>query len=271
MINYNGITYLEGDLILSIQNSIFQSQYGFVEEIGVHRSTPLFLESHYLKIMAKMRVLRMPISMKYTPLFFEDLITSFLSEQKAPVQEGSIKVFIFEDISESKEFNYLLSYQEFTPNSISSYTLDLYNDFYLMRGKHQFVTMQYDRMDRLAKQYAEENGVSGCIFLNNIKELADSNLGNLFFIEANKISTPSLDTGCRDTVIRNKMIEWIKQKEVYTIEEVENSPFTLQKYDAVFTLSVQGIKPISGYRKKSYNISLCNPFIEMFQKGISES
>ncbi len=152
MINYNGNTHTDTDLFLSPNNSIFQSQYGFSDEIGVHKSKPLFLESHYLKIMAKMRVLRMPIPMKYTPEFFEKLIDDFLLKQNVPLQDGSIKVFIFEDINESKEVFYLLSFQEFSYESTNSYTLDLYNDFYLMQGKHQFVSMQYNRMDRLAKQ-----------------------------------------------------------------------------------------------------------------------
>ena len=69
MINFNG-TIVEGKDVLS-QNRGFKYGDAVFETIKYIPGKILFLEEHYFRLMASMRIIRMEIPMKFTMEFFE--------------------------------------------------------------------------------------------------------------------------------------------------------------------------------------------------------
>ena len=223
MIDFNGTYYSKEELILEWTNSIIENGYVVSQYLLMSDARPLFVEEHYLKIIAQMRILRMEIPMSYTPDLFQGVLLKFC--KKLGVNKGVLKLSFFEK-GPSKEIAYSIESLE-APNSKELH-MDLYNDFYIQEGKHRFVNTHFDRLYELSHRYALEQEVDGCFVLNSSKQLADSNLGTIFCIKDQVVSTPSLNSGTRDLVSRNKMMEWIKSDHSFELVEEDTNPFSLQ-------------------------------------------
>lgn len=261
MIDFNGTYCEKEELVLPWSNSITINGYQVNQYILMRDARPLFVEDHYLKTIAQMRILRMKIPMTYTPELFFGVILKFC--KKLSKKDGVLKLSFFE-LTSADDIAYLLEVDDSI--DFKSVEMDLYNDFYIQEGKHRFVNTHFDRLYELSHRFALDQEVDGCFILNSSKKLADSNLGAIFCIKGDKISTPSLNSGTRDLVSRIKMIEWIKSEKSFDLIEEDLTPFALQKQDAVFLFSFRyGILPIKQYRKKSYDVILCTYFEELFK------
>ena len=105
----------------------------------------------------------------------------------------------------------------------------------------------------LGSIYAKENGYHNCLMLNDSKSVAEALDGNIFLVKDNVIQTPPLGDGCIKGVIRKKILGILDQVDTYECLEKSISPFELQQADELFiTNSINGIQPISKYRKKTF-------------------
>ena len=105
---------------------------------------------------------------------------------------------------------------------------------------------------KLKKISKRENDLDNCILLNDKKMVCDFINGNLFYIKNEKIYTPDLKSGCLNGVLRKNLINIIKSNGL-VIEESQISPFDLVSADELFITNViQGILPVTNYRKKTY-------------------
>ena len=77
MINFNGNIVLKDSNILT-ENRSFLYGDGVFETVKIVNGKILFLEDHYFRLMASMRVVRMEIPMNFTMEFFEEQILSLV-------------------------------------------------------------------------------------------------------------------------------------------------------------------------------------------------
>lgn len=265
MIDFNGIYKDKEELVLPWSNKIIQNGYEVSQYVLMRDHRPLFVEEHYLKIISHMRILRMEIPMSYTPDLFYGVILKYC--KKLPEPNGVLKLSFYE-LDPSNDIAYTIELIE--PKVNDTIVMDLYNDFYIQEGKHRFVNTHFDRLYELSSRFAQDQEVDACFILNNNKQLTDSNLGSIFCIKDQIVSTPSLNSGTPDLVSRAKMIELINKDDKYELVEEENTPFALQKQDAVFLFSFKnGLIPVKQYRKKSYEVALCDYFENLFDQSIS--
>ena len=73
MINCNG-TFLPSDICLSASNRGFLYGDGVFETLKVVNNKILFLEDHYFRLMASMRIVRMQIPANFTLEYLEEQI-----------------------------------------------------------------------------------------------------------------------------------------------------------------------------------------------------
>ena len=105
----------------------------------------------------------------------------------------------------------------------------------------------------LGSVYAKENQYDNCLLLNTNKNIVEALNGNLFLVKDNVIKTPPLDDGCLKGIMRKQVLEIIKKIPEFECVEASISPFELQKADELFVTNVvQGIQPISSFRKKTF-------------------
>jgi len=100
-----------------------------------------------------------------------------------------------------------------------------------------------------AKRYAEQSHFDACLLTNPEGNIVEEAEGNVFFVNGKTIYTPSVESGCVDGIIRNKVIEMAKEGGGI-INEVKVIPMSfLREVEEIFiTNDLYGIRWIAGYK-----------------------
>lgn len=262
MINFNG-ELLESNANLSNQNRSFLYGDGVFETLKIVAGKILFLEDHYFRLMASMRIVRMEIPMNFTLEFFEEQIL-LLANKNNCEQSSRARITVFRNegglyLPTDNTVSYLiqttvLEESLYTINK-NVYEVDLYKDFYISQQLLSTLKTTNKMIHITGSIYAKENDLDNCILLNESKNVAEALQGNLFMRINNTLITPPLSEGCLNGIMRKQILRLAKKDSKLEVEERAISPFELQKADELFLTNViKGIQPITKYRKKEFTI-----------------
>ena len=134
-----------------------------------------------------------------------------------------------------------------------SYEVELFKDFWINKDMLSQLKTTNKILNVIAGVYAKENGYENCLLLNGEKHVVEAINGNVFMVQGNTVKTPPLSEGCLNGIIRKKLMEIISSLPDVELEESPINPFELQKSDELWiTNAIQGIIPVTKYRKKQY-------------------
>jgi len=226
--NFNGTILSKNNPLFYNSNRAFKYGDALFETIKVIGLTPIFLEDHYFRLMASMRILRMEIPMNFTLEFFQTEIERTV--QHSSLQNARVRVTVFRDdgglyLPKKNTINYLIEAKDDVSSVKNSYEVDIYKDFYMYSGLLSTLKSTNKLTNVLASIYASENKLDNCILLNEKKNVTEVINGNLFLVKENTIKTPSISEGCIKGIIRKKIIEIVEKLEGFSIIEGEISPF----------------------------------------------
>jgi branched-chain amino acid aminotransferase len=235
------------------------------ETVKILDNKVLFLEDHYFRLMASMRILRMSIPMNFTMEFFESqLIMAAQIENIASSARARMSVYRKEGgyyLPENNAVDFLISVSKIE-NTIyeittQEYEVDIYKDFYISKQLLSTLKTNNKIIHVTGSIYASENDLQNCLLLNDDKNIVEALNGNIFMFKDNILSTPPITEGCLNGIMRKQILEIAKTIAGITIIESSISPFDLQKADELFITNViKGIQPITKYRKKEFEIKL---------------
>lgn len=261
MINFNGELLLSENIKLSSENRGFKYGDSIFETVKVANKKIIFWEDHYFRLMASMRMLRMKIPIEFTLEFLENEILKTVATQNEALNYR-VRLNVYRKdgglyTPKTNKIDYLIEVKETVYQVKTSYTVDLYKDFYNYSGLLSTIKTNNRMLNTLASIFADENDVDNCILLNERKGVVEVTNGNIFVIKDNIIKTPALTEGCIKGITRNKVIEIISKNNDFTLEETTISPFEIQKADEVFITNVIiGIQPVTNYKKKSFKTEI---------------
>ena len=271
MVNFNGKILEANTDFLNEENRGLRYGDALFETIRVVNNKIYFWESHYLRLMASMRILRMEIPMKFTPEFLEEEIFRTLAstEDTAPAYRVKIQVWRKSGgtyTPKNRGVAYMISFQglntPFYTLNQEPYEIELFKDHYIHSGMLSTLKTNNKIVNVLGSIYAEENDYQNCLLLNEKKEIVEALNGNLFLVDGYKIKTPPLESGCLNGILRKQIFAILAKLPDYILEEAPVSPFELQKVDEMFlTNTIVGIQPISKYRKKEYTSKVAKELI----------
>ena len=276
MINFNGNLLANHDSLLSTNRGLLFGD-GVFETLKVVDNKILFLEDHYFRLMAAMRIVRMEIPMNFTLEFIEEQIL-FLLAQNNIQQSARVRFTVFRQdggyyLPQTNKIDYIISCKKLENKdyvfNANEYEIDLYKDFYIT--KHLLSTLKTtNKMVNITGSiFAKENDLDNCLLLNDAKNVVESLNGNLFMLLHNKLVTPPLTEGCLNGIVRKKIIELAQKKLKIEFAETPISPFDLQKADELFiTNIIVGIQPITKYRKKTFTTNLSQQLLTELNKLI---
>jgi branched-chain amino acid aminotransferase len=276
MINFNG-TIVPHDSNSLVQNRAFLYGDAVFETIKIIDTKILFLEDHYFRLMASMRVVRMEIPMNFTMEYLEKQIID-LAKARNIENSARVRITVFRNeggyyLPLNNTITYLI-HAEHLENKLYSidkkeYQVDLYTDFYITKQLLSSIKTTNKILNVTASIYAHENGLDNCLLLNDSKNVTEALQGNIFMLKGNKLSTPPISEGCLNGVMRKQILALAKKIENIEVVEEIISPFDLQKADELFITNViKGIQPISKYRKKEYTNDLANVLLEKLNEFI---
>ena len=266
MINFNGIIKQDNEVLLTSNNRAFKYGDGLFETIKVLNNGVVFAESHYFRLMASMRMLRMEIPMNFTLEFFEEEILKIVEENE--LVNARVRVTVYREdgglyTPKSNKIKYIIEASELKINIEQLYEIELYKDFYINSGLLSTLKTTNKITNVLAGIFAVENDFNNCILLNEKKNVVEAINGNIFIISNGVIKTPSITDGCVKGIMRKKLLDYFNRNNQYTCEEVSISPFDLQKADEVFiTNAIIGIQPVTNYRKKIFETEISKKIME---------
>ena len=257
MINFNGNLISKSTAFLTVNNRAFKYGDALFETLKVEHLNVHFIEDHYFRLMASMRMLRMKIPMRFTLKFLEKEILKTIEENKK--DSARVRLTIYRNngglyTPATNEIAYLIEVSSLDVQIKDNYTVDLFKDYFVYSGLLSSIKTTNKITNVLAGIYASENGLDNCVLLNERKYIAETINGNIFFVKGNVIKTPSIKEGCIRGIIRKQIIEIVSKNKKYELIETEISPFEIQKSDEIFiTNAIIGIQPVTHYKKKSFN------------------
>ncbi len=269
MVNLNG-NLVEQDSVLS-QNRAFLYGDAVFETLKVVNGKVLFMEDHYFRLMASMRIIRMQIPMNFTLENLEQLILELASKNSCS-DSGRVRFTVFRNnggfyLPTDRNVSFLitssrLENKAYTLNE-ESYEVELYKDFYITKQLLSTIKSTNRLINTVGSIFADENGYQNCLLLNEEKNVVEALNGNLFMITGNRLTTPPLSEGCLNGIMRKQILALAKKEEGLEVSEEPISPFDLQKADELFiTNMIKGIQPITKYRKKEFAINWSSILLE---------
>lgn len=260
MVNYNGELLADEKAKLSINNRGFKYGDALFETIKATRTKVIFWEDHYFRLMASMRMLRMKIPMSFTLESLEqEILKTINCQNKADFYRVRLTVYRKDGgfyTPATNEVDFLIEITEHTYQTKTTYSVDVYKDFYNYSGLLSTVKTTNRMLNTLASIFAHENELDNCVLINENKGVVEVTNGNIFIVLGNTVKTPALTEGCIKGIVRKKVIEIIAKNPEYSIEETTISPFEIQKADEVFvTNAIMGIQPVTNYKKKTFGTS----------------
>lgn len=277
MINFNGN-------IQDVSNFAVENNRGFLfgdaifETIKVNGTKILFLEEHYLRLMASMRICRMEIPMNFTMEFMEEQILKLIELQKNNVS-NRVRFTVYRNAEgfynpTSNDVQFIITCSELSSDkylfSTSNYEIELFKDFHV--SKHLLSTLKTNNkmINVVASVFAKDNGFENCLLINDDKNVVEAINGNVFMKMGNQLITPPTSDGCLNGIMRKQILAIVNKMENIQIIEKSISPFDIQKADELFITNViTGIQPITKYRKKEFTSEVSKEITELLNNLIN--
>jgi branched-chain amino acid aminotransferase len=261
MVNNNGNIVAEANL--SMDNRAFNYADALFETCKVVAGKVQFWEDHYFRLMASMRMLRMQIPMEFTLEYLEKEVLKLTAQLEG--NTFRVKLLVYRDAGgfytpNTNTVSFLIRANELESDGFlpkEQYRVDLFKDYYTSTDLLATLKTTQKTLNVLAAIYAQENNLDSCLLVNTSKNISEAIAANLFLVKEKMIITPPLSAGCLKGVMRKKIIELIQKEKNFTFIEKDISPFDLLKADELFlTNSIQGIQPITQYRKKLFTTTV---------------
>lgn len=266
MVNVNGDLVPKDTQLFNHENRAFRFGDALVETLRVVNGQVYFLEDHYLRLMASMRILRMEIPMHFTMEFFGAEIVKTVQANSALVD-----VYVYRNnggdlMPTTLEISFTIVPKPlanpFFMHLSASYIVELYKDFYKPKDLLSTLNSTAKALQVTGAIFAKENGYDDCLLVNDAKAVVESLGSNLFLVADGAVKTPPLTEGCTNGILRKKILEILKKQADVTVLEAPISPFELQKADELFLTHISyGIQSVSNYRKKEYTTAVAKALV----------
>ena len=259
MINFNGNVTSEDNLLTNNRGLLYGDSV--FETVKILDGKILFVEDHYFRLMASMRIVRMEIPMNFTMEYFEEQIMS-LAKADSLEKSSRARITVFRNqggfyLPKDNTVSFLIHISALE-NAVyqiekGNYEVELFKDFFVTKHLLSTIKSSNRMINVTGSIFADENGYDNCLLINDEKNVIEALNGNLFMLMGNKLITPPIAEGCLNGVMRKQVLALARKMESLEVVEEPISPFDLQKADELFVTNViKGIQPISKYRKKEY-------------------
>mgnify|MGYP000343579795 FL=1 len=277
MINYNGAIIEKADLpSADIARATMYGDAVF-ETLKMQEGKLFFIEDHYFRLMAGMRILRMPISMDFTPEFFIEQAER-LAEEVA-IENGRLRIQVVRVAdgkytpSEDQSTVWWMELEELESieyiHSEKGLTVDLFKDHYIQPGLLSTIKSSNSLPYVLGGVYARENNLDAVLMVNDNKMLVEANASNVFVLKGDVLRTAPLEDGALRGVFRKNLLNWGKEIGLQVKEESIN-PFDLQKADEIWlTNTITGVQWVEKYRKNTYKGDKAKELVALLERKLN--
>lgn len=260
---FNGDFYLADAPLLTAQNRSFKWGDGLFETMKVFKGKLLLRKLHFERLFHSLQVLQIDLP----PSFSEQILQAQILKvcrQNSCLESARVRLavyrtdqnkaaYIIEAISLSEEIN---NWQT------EGVCIGLYLDARKAVDAFSAIKTANYLPYVMAAKYAAENNFDDSLVLNGYSNICDSSKANIFLVKDGKISTPSLDQGCINGIMRSMVI--LEAKEMgYHVNEIAIVEDDLVNADEIFlTNAIQIMRWVKSYQDHSYT---CEQSMNIFK------
>jgi branched-chain amino acid aminotransferase len=231
---------------------------GLFETMRVSGGRLLHPEEHYFRLMAGMRILRLPIPANWSPDgWLADLGISALD----PSTDYRLRLTVWRtgDLgyapSEDSGIEWTVAHSELDTvgyPAVRLLDLGVFQEHRKSAGLLSNIKTTSAVLYVLAANFAQEQRVGEVLVLNPQNEVLEASAHNVFYVQGDRLITPPLAAGALRGVMREVVIGLAPELGLTVVEEVF-SPFALQQAEEVWmTNAVYGVSAVRQFRKTSY-------------------
>lgn len=243
----------------------FAHGFGLFETMKLSAGRLCFWEAHWQRLCQSARAFGMAL-----PFEADALLAALRSlVEETGLREGTVKVSLLKNGADSRLFVYARP----TAPRPESVRLQLHLDSPINERSPLAGHKTHNYMENmLLLEAARSGGYSDALRVNTAGALAETTVGNLFFIEGGQLHTPTLAAGILPGVIRAEVLGAARALSLQ-VEEGVYQPERLQRAEAVFlTNSTCGILPVDvveGADLKMVLQSVSHPIVQALTEALA--
>jgi branched-subunit amino acid aminotransferase/4-amino-4-deoxychorismate lyase len=259
-VNYNGNILPADQPVLMANNRAFRFGDGLFETIRLMHGDILFFEKHLNRLKRSMNMLGMKWreDLNFHNLY---LLIRHLDQVNELKGNGRIRLGIFREEGGfytplKNDVSFLieaepLDAKEYQLNE-SPLRIDVFQEITKAKNKFSNIKSSNALIYVMAGLYKVQQGLDDCLLLNSDGKIAEVISANIFLTSGEEVYTPALTEGCVSGVLREQLIELLKEREK-KIHEVSLTIDHVLKADEIFLTNViTGIQWVGAFRQKRY-------------------
>ena len=257
----NGAYVKSGKPVLESKNRSFLYGDGLFETIHANGTEPQFMRMHMNRMLGSMNILKMVIPGFFSAEYFTDHIKGVLTRNKQ-FQGARVRITVFRSSGglytpEVNEVSFVIDSDPidddlYTLNQ-QGYKVEVFTDIVKPDNILSSVKTTSALFFVLAGIFKSENLLDDCLILNHSGRICESVSSNIFLAKGNKYYTPSLKEGCLPGIMRQVIIDIIKNEGLYMNDDCSLTVEDLLRSDEIFlTNAISGIRWVVAFRQKRY-------------------
>ena len=258
-VNLNGKLFPADEPVIQLDNRAFHYGDGVFETMRIVRGKTCFLDAHWARLMAGLKVLRIDMPKDLGLDKLEHAITELLDRNDTV--NARCRLTVFRDSAgyfrpERNTGAYTLELfpverETFILNE-RGYTVDLYPE---MRKPVNLLAVHKTLDSQLyvmASLWSIEHHLDNCLLQNDRGNIIESSSGNLFIVSNGVLYTPPLSDGCLGGIMRMQVINIALENGIKVYESSLNPQNLLVADELFFTNAASGVQWVGAYRTKRY-------------------
>lgn len=270
---YNGYYYFYGDKKFSTHNRAFRYGDAIFETIYVRYTECVALEEHIKRLHDGMRAMYMEIPDDFNYRFFRRKIIRLLNKNHH-IKNARVRIEVFRNngglyTPTDDSVSFVIESEPLDLNSpfdnihrlkldVCPSVVNIYSSF------SEFKTSSSLRFT-IAGKWKTINKLDDCVILNEKGEVSETMCSNVFMVKDEKCYTPSLKCGCINGIMRNLVVNLLRENDIYIDDDARLSVKDLEEADEIFiTNSISWIQVVNIFKSSRYYSALSKRIKKLF-------
>lgn len=259
LISYNGVLTHADDKLFNASSRIYKYGDGFFESIKIINKKPQLFDLHHDRILRASKLFHLPLNEKWSKNYLEEHLT-WLCMKNGWVN-ARCRIIFYRDcdgfyMPERDKTSFIIEMSESTPNypfNDIGFKLGAYGQILKASNFVSFFKPLSAIQYVLAGIYARDNKFDSVILFNEFGNVAETFNANIFIIQGDDVITPPLSEYCLDGVMRQHIINSLKNLGC-SIIEMPISVEDLKNAEEVFLCNAtRGIIWIENFEDSYYS------------------
>lgn len=262
--------------IFYVNNRGFRYGDGVFETMRLYKGRVLFADLHFSRLLAGMEILKLNFSAAFTQEWMTEEVLK-LSRSAKIFKSARIRFSVYRSdgglyTPETNRFSFIVELDKLESENFElnqkGYLSDLFTGVVLPRNALSRHKTSNGLPYVLAAVSKAENGLDETFLLNDEGGLVEGSATNIFIVKNNKVFTPGLMEGCTNGIMRQVVLELLKENQIPSTELHIPAPSLYDADEVFLTNAIQGIRWVAGYRQKRYYNQLAKKVVLMLNERI---